>query len=373
MRPLKVLHLLWNGEIGGAERAVVQLVKEQMRDSSLAPALAFGNGTGVVWEQAKQLGCPVIDFGMKSGRQLFRLPEVARQLSEYDIHHFHFPMLGLMLSSLFTPAAKRIYTHRSGRRQQTLYRWCVNQLAGLVIRNYIHAISGNTAHAAQAAAELFKLKPDNVLITYNGLDFELLLSDRSQNEIKQKLGIQDKNIVVGTAAILRKPKRVDWLIEAMARIRSQAWHLLIIGDGPDRERLERLARKALPDDRVHFIGLQTNVVPWMRAIDIFVLPSQTESFGNALVEAMAIGIPGIVMKDSGGLLEHVKPEINGLIASDIPDLSEKINELIACPAKRTSLGTAGKQYVIKQYTLQAMSRQYSRLYSTVRSTTRMNS
>src|SRR6185503_21350953 len=88
-RPLRVLHCLWNGEVGGAERAVHLLVREQMRGPGLAPALLFAQGRGHYWEEAKRLGWPVITLDLPNGHALGHLRQVAAAMRPFDLHHFH--------------------------------------------------------------------------------------------------------------------------------------------------------------------------------------------------------------------------------------------------------------------------------------------
>jgi hypothetical protein len=86
---LHVLHCLWSGSIGGAERAVFQLVREQLRDPGLEPALLFASSGGFYWEQAHELGCPVVTLDIPHGHALGKLPAAIEAMRPFAIHHFH--------------------------------------------------------------------------------------------------------------------------------------------------------------------------------------------------------------------------------------------------------------------------------------------
>lgn len=97
----KVLHINWAGSIGGAERALFQLVKAQQTLSpSYEPVVAFAQ-TGSYYDQLiSQLGCEVIDLGLKTDWQLHEALRIRRIFREFPIHHFHSAEISLMVSSL---------------------------------------------------------------------------------------------------------------------------------------------------------------------------------------------------------------------------------------------------------------------------------
>ena len=89
--------------------------------------------------------------------------------------------------------------------------------------------------------------------------------------------------------------------------------LVLIGDGPDRSECERLARQLDIHDKVKFLGKQDGLVEILSCSDLFLIPSQSESFGLAALEAMACGIP-VISSSVGGLPELVKHNESGFIA-----------------------------------------------------------
>src|SRR3954451_12516748 len=79
----RVIHLLWSGEIGGAERAVYQLALEQRRSGRADAAIGFGKARGRYCELARENGVPVVDFGLRSGRDVRRIGSAKRALAAY--------------------------------------------------------------------------------------------------------------------------------------------------------------------------------------------------------------------------------------------------------------------------------------------------
>jgi glycosyltransferase involved in cell wall biosynthesis len=362
-RALRVLHCLWAGEIGGAQRAVYQLVREQIRDPSLEPTILFAQARGQYFSAARSLNCCVVDLALPSGRAFQRIPAIANSLRDFDIHHFHSAEPLVMLGSVFCKNATRVYTHRGGLTRYTPLKQMRYKMTGLLLRRYFHGVSGNTAHGARSGAKLCGLNPATVMVTYNGLEFELLTPQRSAVSIRAALGINEGDFVVGTAAVLKPWKRINLLIDLVARIQNSTLRLLIVGDGPQRQNLEAQTRSLGVESKVSFVGAQACPADYLQVMDAFCLPSTAhESFGNAVVEAMAMGIPSIVFADSAGVTEHIKPDRTGFIASDQHQLAEIVERLMGNPALRRRIGQEAKTDIRSRYTPARAAQSYKNLY-----------
>jgi hypothetical protein len=165
---------MWRGDVGGAERAVYQLVRDQMRDPAMVPAMLFAQRGGLYWEWAQKLGCTIITLDLPSGRALTSIPRIAAAMRPFDLHHFHSAELLLMLASLMCRKARRVYTHRGGLINYPLKKRAQYMLVGVMLRFFFHALSGNTRHGARCGAKLYRLPRSKFQVTYNGLEFDLL-------------------------------------------------------------------------------------------------------------------------------------------------------------------------------------------------------
>jgi glycosyltransferase involved in cell wall biosynthesis len=283
-------------------------------------------------------------------------------LSRFDLHHFHSAEPLLISASLRCRGVRRYYTHRGGvidypQKQRLRYR-----TTGLLLRRFT-ALSANTAHGAACAAELLRINRERFAVTYNGIDFDLLQPRTDAAEIRRRLGLRGKSFVIGTVAHLREWKRIDRLIDAVAAIADPAVQLLIVGDGEDLPRLESRAAHWGLDGTVIFAGKQADVADYLQVMDAFCLPStELESFGNAAVEAMALGVPSIVFRDGGGLLEHIVPGRTGFVVGSDAELVQTIRRLVDDPTLREQVGTAGRQFVRTRYTLANAGQSYRELY-----------
>jgi N-acetyl-alpha-D-glucosaminyl L-malate synthase BshA len=115
------------------------------------------------------------------------------------------------------------------------------------------------------------------------------------------------------ASNFREVKRVKDVVRVFARVhRAMPSTLIMIGDGPDRPEAEREAAELEVAEDVRFLGRIEDVAPLLQAADLFLLPSQTESFGLAALEAMACGAP-VVASSAGGLPEVIRDGISGIL------------------------------------------------------------
>jgi glycosyltransferase involved in cell wall biosynthesis len=361
--PIRVLHVLWTGGLGGAERAVYQLAREQHLGTDVEPAVLYAQSAGPFVEGTRALGCPVIEPRLASNRCFRRLPELTTLMGGFDVHHFHSAEPLLMAASVRSSATARVYTHRGGLCEYPVAKRLRFGLCGVLLRRSFHAFSGNTGHGAQSGAALFRMDREQFRITYNGLDFSLIEAARPASDIRAELSLRSTDFVLGTAAVLKGWKRIDRLVRVVAAIPDERLQLLVVGDGEDRVRLDALARSLGVAERVHFVGRHVRPWDYFQVMDVFSLPSMgLESFGNAAVEAMALGLPLIVFSDGGGLVEHVEHGTTGFIVSSQRELELTVAGLMDDPERRAQIGTSARAFVRDRYTTQHAAHAYRDLY-----------
>ncbi|MBS1912129.1 MAG: glycosyltransferase [Bacteroidetes bacterium] len=364
---MRLVHVLWNMEIGGAERALFQLVREQ-RAHGIDADVMVGSRAGYYGEKTREVGARVTELGQSGTFDLSVAGRVRELLREYDVVHFHSAELGLMKIASRAPGIRRCYTHRAGMFRYGWKQLLRYKIAGRYLRDSFQALSGNTSQACDAASRLFRIPRDRFSITYNGIDFTLLDPARTRAEVLAELGDDGADVVrIGTCANLRRLKRIDLLIDAVARIGTYV-RCYVIGEGPARAELEEHARAMGVADRVIFTGTKQRMGDYLQVLDLFTLPSgPEESFGNAAVEAMGVGIPTIVFADGGGLREHVEHGVTGYVVRDAAGLASTIELLAADPALRERIGRAGRAAMRERYNPARMVERYNAMYGRVSS------
>ena len=204
---------------------------------------------------------------------------------------------------------------------------------------------------------------------YNGVD-ECYFSPPSDSTegtcIRQAHHIPGDAIVIGSAGRLSPVKAFDDAIHAVARLnkQGQACYLALAGEGAERSRLEGIASQNGIRDKVKFLGMVKDVRPALSMMDIFVLPSTTETFSNAVLEAMAMETP-IVLSDIGGAREMVEHGESGMlfVAGNIQNLTQTLALLCESAALRRRMGSAARQRVLQGFQFSSMLERYRSLSS----------
>lgn len=173
---------------------------------------------------------------------------------------------------------------------------------------------------------------------------------------RRQLGLDESKRYIGIVATLRSWKGHHHLLEAFARLDAPEWRLLIVGDGPRREFIGKMAADLGLADRVHLVGHQDNAERWLQALDIFCLPSYAnEGVPQAILQAMLTGLP-VVTTAVGSIGEVVTHETTGLIVPrEHPErLAAALQRLIAEPALAARLGAAARAEAVKRFGLEPM-------------------
>jgi len=165
----------------------------------------------------------------------------------------------------------------------------------------------------------------------------------------------------------RPVKRVMDVVETFEKIAARVpARLLMIGDGPERSRAEAYARAHHLRDRVFFLGNVPNLEEVLGACDLFLLPSESESFGMAALEAMASEVPVIATR-TGGLPEVVADGDTGYLlpVGDVAGMAERGVEILSDPELRKRMGRRGRELAVEQFDEEKIVPRYRELYERV--------
>ncbi len=165
----------------------------------------------------------------------------------------------------------------------------------------------------------------------------------------------------------RPLKRVDDVVRIFAEVqRVRPAVLLLIGDGPERSRVEALARQLGLSNRVVFVGKMVSFVELLQASDVFLMPSESESFGLAALEALSCGVP-VVASDVGGIPEVVPEGEVGFLApvGDVATMADRVLRILGDPGLRARLSRAARDRAVQQYGLQPAIDRYEAHYARV--------
>lgn len=187
----------------------------------------------------------------------------------------------------------------------------------------------------------------------------------SRCQSRAQLQLPDGTRLIGAVGRLAQQKRMKeliWGMHQISQLRDDV-HLVIIGDGPLRSALERYARLTNVGDRVHFLGLRLDVADWMPHFDVFWLASSYEGQSNAIMEAMAAGVP-VVASDIPANRELVVPGETGfLVPLDVRNAFARRTLPILEDAELAGrLGEAGRMKMATEFTVEKMVERHCQLY-----------
>lgn len=298
--------------LGGIERDVSKLARYLPR-YGFAPHVAYFVRGGERLQEIEAAGIPTLHLpvhSFKSRSALYGAQALRRYIKERSIlvvHAFDAPTViyGVPLARLFqvpVVLASQLWLRDFMSRP-------TQQLLGITDR-LAHGVVVNCKAAANELTSVWNVPANRIHLCYNGLETgEFNPRDRRRPE-----QLRDASIVVGTVAALRKEKNLPILIEAFAQLHSidPKAYLLIVGSGVMKPTLLQMAVKFGLLDRCVFVDSTPHPADWMRSIDIFVLPSNSEAFSNALLEAMGCGCCPVGSR-VGGTPELIEHGVRGLL------------------------------------------------------------
>lgn len=204
----------------------------------------------------------------------------------------------------------------------------------------------------------FKVPASRLQTVYNGIDFARVARLAAQ---PLPAGVPPKRRPwIVSAARLSPEKGMDVLVRAFARVRARVdADLVIVGEGPHRGCIETLSQDLGVAANVILTGYMDNPFPWMLRADVFAMASRLEGFGNALVEAMSLGVPVVAAACPWGPREILAQPSSGMLVpvDDVDALAQALIEVLTNPAQAADLRQGGQQ-AAQRFSFDAMMQGY---------------
>jgi len=201
-----------------------------------------------------------------------------------------------------------------------------------------------------------------VEVIHNFIDPGVYNRDKYPNSLKDQLG--RSRPVLMHVSNFREVKRVRDVIRVFAAVNKERPSVLVmIGDGPDRPGAEEEARNLGVEASVSFLGKLEQIAPLLAAADLFILPSQTESFGLSALEALASGVP-VIGTNAGGLPEVIRDGETGVLCGvgDVAGMAAAALTILQDPARWSAMSKLAILDSRQRFSLDAVVGQYEALY-----------
>lgn len=367
---MRILHVIRPAD--GGMRAHLQILLAGLSDSGYEVGLVSPNRDWNDSLTAKGLPAFWAPIADRPGpKDLMAMSALAKAVREFnpDFLHCH----GLRAAWLGRPVAKILglpvvvtyHTSLDGGG-----RW--RQALTMVLERFMARWNtGSIAVSGLVSADLDRrlgLRGRHVAAILNGIDLTTLTPERPREEIRAMLRFSNEDLVIGTVARLARQKDLETLIRAAYMVVQESFRpvFILIGDGPERARLERLVDELSLRGRVRFLGHREDIPELLSAMDLFALSSRSEGAPLAVMEAMAMGLP-VVATRAGGLPELVPEGRAGFLVppGDAAALAGALLRLADEPDVRAMMAREARAWAHRCFARERMIAETSRFYEAV--------
>jgi len=356
-------------EMGGAERILLNTIRLLPKDRFRTSLITFRLDPNL--PVFADFPCPYQVFpiqrtyGVSGIKAAWKLREFIRGENVSIVHTF-FETSDLWGGFISKTAGKISLV--SSRRDMGILRSGKHDIAYRFMNPYIDLVTTVSEEVRRFCIQKDNLPPAKVQTLYNGLELEKIQSAPRADNLHSSLGIESSAPLIVTVGHIRRVKGFDVLIEAAARVVPEFPNavFLIVGRTSDPrhfQELQALISKLGLQANVRFLGETEAIYPLLKVSDVFVLPSRSEGFSNALIEAMACEVPCIATR-VGGNPEAIIEGTTGYLfeSEDAATGADRIVALLRNPAQARRIGIAGREMVERRFTAEAMIQQLVESY-----------
>lgn len=243
------------------------------------------------------------------------------------------------------------------------------RLASRVLATITDRMFAVCRDSAGRYAQISGIPPKLFDVIFNGVDCDRFQVVTDKTALRADLGIPLHSTLVLTVASLTPIKDHHSLVKAAARVLEQTdrpVQFLFVGDGVLRSSIEAEIDRLELGDSIRLLGNSDRVPAYLSACDLFVLPSRLEGMSNAILEAMASGLP-VVANRVGGNPELVEDGVTGLLCQqgNTHDMADAIRRLVEQDSVRESMGVVARRRAEEKFSIRTMMDAYARYYRSI--------
>jgi len=365
---IKLLIIIESLAVGGAEGQVYELVKGLDKNRYEPVVCSLTNG-GLYLDKIRNEGVKVITIANRLRGVPFKLPTLIKFFREerFDIVHNQ-----MFVAGLFGTVLAKILGVPVIINSVLSLGFLVNRYRRpikFILYKLSDCVIVNSERIKSLLIQYRVVEKEKIRTIYNGVDVEKYHPERngfSLSQRKKEAGIGPRNCqIIGMLARLISVKNHLCLLKAITIVRKEFPEaiFLIIGNGPLREPLEKCVRDLQIKENVIFLGERKDTHELLSMMDLSVLCSFREGFSNAILEAMATGVP-VIATSVGGNPEAILDGVTGYLfdPTDHEALAERVKEILNDKNRGQQMGLAGKRRAEDLFSVPGMVRNYEAIY-----------
>ena len=366
-----VVHIIYRLDFGGLENGLVNLINN-MPEEKYRHAIICASDYTDFRKRIKKSDVEVYALNKKPGNDLsayYRLWKLLRKLKPDIVHTRNLGTIEYVIPAMLAGVKYRIHGEHGrdmsdidGTNRKYIF---LRKFYNLFLHRFI-ALSKDLEQWLLSTVEINQKK---VVQLYNGVDLTRFnCSTGTTKSLTNLPQISPEDIIIGTVGRLQAEKDQTTLINAFSRVllHSKNIKLMIVGDGPDREKLKALVNEKKLASNVIFTGARNDIPSLLSEMDIFVLPSRGEGISNTILEAMASSLPVIATR-VGGNPELVDEAVTGKLvpSNDAKKMADAINFYLDDKPLTGLHGKAGRQRVEAMFSMDKMVASYVEVYDSL--------
>lgn len=368
-KPVRVLHVLDTLGKGGLETGLVNLIHKLDPDSFehvVCTVRGLGENVDRLPAGRVQLMC-LRKTDLDSSFQIPTLVRIIREVRPDIVHSRNWGTIEAVIAARLVRPCSTVHSEHGldsmAAGKEAWRRICFRRIA----YRLAHRVITVSHSLREVHARNTGISPKRISVIHNGVDHvRFVAAPEIRKRVREEFAISEDTFCIGAVGSLFPVKDHLTLLRAVRRFNriQPSWRLLIIGEGPERAKLEKAAIADLDcRSRVVFIGASTRVPELLQAMDVYALPSISEGISNSLLEAMSTGVPSIATA-TGGTPEVITHGHSGLLfpVSDDQMLADHLLLLFRDRERRVSLGRAAVDRVRQHFSLDSMTSRYKELY-----------
>jgi glycosyltransferase involved in cell wall biosynthesis len=364
---MRILHLCWSGSPGGLENFAWDLASEQARQHDVAIGYLTLRGDRVVPPDSK--GLVIWDGGMKTGRDVIRFLGLMRRVRQFKpqvIHNHEANPLAFFARGACLGAVLVNHVHTIAERTQGAG---VGRLASLARRAVDPLVRMHIANSNSTRLLLMDqrgIPSERIRVVPNGIHCERFASSKNESlRVRGELAIPNSARVVGTVGHLTHRKGPDLFLQAARHVLDAVpgCFFVLVGGGELQAAMERLAGDlGIPPARIRFLGDRQDVPRLLGAFDVLVSSSRVETFGIAVLEAMAAGVPVVAFETDG--IPEVTADTAWLVRRlDVKELGRVVADVVTGREPSAERITRARSRARDRFDIRAVAATVGRLYS----------